>query len=82
MDFFRKGFKALEAIDPVIRLVAEKHRIDYQLSALDSGNAGESEATNSYERLDDGELSFDYRSKKQGVDNVPTSSYLMEVTLA
>ncbi|PWA64218.1 arfaptin homology (AH) domain/BAR domain protein [Artemisia annua] len=79
MDFFRKGFKALEAIDPVIRLVAEKHRIDYQLSALDSGNVGESEATNSYERLDDGELSFDYRSKKQGVDDVPTSSYLMEV---
>ncbi|GJY52641.1 arfaptin homology domain/BAR domain protein [Tanacetum coccineum] len=79
MDFFRKGFKALEAIDPVIRLVAEKHRIDYQLSALDSGNAGESEAINSYERLDDGELSFDYRPKKQGVDNVSTSSYLMEV---
>ncbi|KAL8247199.1 hypothetical protein R6Q59_008415 [Mikania micrantha] len=79
MDFFRKGFKALEAVDPVIRIVAEKHRIDYQLSELDNENSGVSEDTNSYEIIDDGELSFDYRQKKQGLDNVATSSYQMEV---
>ncbi|XP_022005661.1 uncharacterized protein At2g33490 isoform X2 [Helianthus annuus] len=78
MDFFRKGFKALEAVDPVIRIVAEKHRIDYQLSELDNGTSGVSEDTSSYEIVDDGELSFDYRHKKQGLDNVATSSYQVE----
>ncbi|KAI3799289.1 hypothetical protein L1987_34582 [Smallanthus sonchifolius] len=74
LDFFRKGFKALEAVDPVIRIVAEKHRIDYQLSELDNENSGVGEDMN----MDDGELSFDYRQKKQGLDNVAVS-YQMEV---
>ncbi|KAJ0809760.1 hypothetical protein HanPI659440_Chr01g0018961 [Helianthus annuus] len=82
MDFFRKGFKALEAVDPVIRIVAEKHRIDYQLSELDNGTSEVSEDTSSYEIMDDGELSFDYRHKKQGLDNVATSSYQMEENTA
>nr|XP_043634932.1 uncharacterized protein At2g33490-like [Erigeron canadensis] len=79
LDFFRKGFKALEAVDPIIRIVAEKHRIEYKLSGLNNGSAGESETGNTYERFDDGELSFDYRQKKPGIDNVATSSYPMEL---
>ncbi|XP_076913423.1 uncharacterized protein At2g33490-like [Bidens hawaiensis] len=75
LDFFRKGCKALEAVDPVIRIVAEKQRIDYQLSELDNGDSGVGEDMNSYETIDDGELSFDYRQKKSGLK----SSYHLEV---
>ncbi|KAI7746402.1 hypothetical protein M8C21_033632 [Ambrosia artemisiifolia] len=78
LDFFRKGFKALEAVDPVIRIVAEKHRIDYQLSELDNGTSGVGEDMSSYEIMDDGELSFDYRHKSQGLDNVAASAYQVE----
>lgn len=79
LDFFRKGFKALEAVDPMIRIVAKKHRIDYQLSALDNGNSGEGEDVSNHEGIDDGELSFDYGQKKQGLDNVGKSSSPMEL---
>lgn len=79
LDFFRKGFKVLEAVDPVIRIVAEKNRIDYQLGKLDNGNAGQGEGMNSYESIDDVGLSFDYGQKKQGLDNFGTSSNPMEV---
>ncbi|PWA71867.1 hypothetical protein CTI12_AA273980 [Artemisia annua] len=34
LNFFRKGLKTLEAVEPFIRNVAEKHRIDYQLNGL------------------------------------------------
>ncbi|KAJ9540272.1 hypothetical protein OSB04_026778 [Centaurea solstitialis] len=79
MDFFRKGFKVLEAVDPVIRIVAEKHRIDYQLAKLDNGNAGQGESMNSHESFDDEGLSFDYGQRKQGLDSFGTSSNPMEV---
>ncbi|KAK9067386.1 hypothetical protein SSX86_014714 [Deinandra increscens subsp. villosa] len=32
LNFFRKGVKVLEEVDPHVRIVAEKHRIDCQLS--------------------------------------------------
>lgn len=79
LNFFRKGFKALEAVDPMIRIVAEKHRIDYRLSESDDVNGGDDEGMGSFERIDDGELSFDYGQRKQGVDNFGMSSNLMEV---
>ncbi|KAI3722170.1 hypothetical protein L2E82_33198 [Cichorium intybus] len=79
LNFFRKGFKALEAVDPFIRTVAEKHRIDCQLTGFDDLNGVEDEGMGSFERIDDGELSFDYGLKKQGVDNFATSSNPMEV---
>ncbi|XP_071706204.1 uncharacterized protein At2g33490-like [Rutidosis leptorrhynchoides] len=79
LDFFRKGLKALEAVDPIIRIVAEKHRIDYQLIGLTNGNNVEGELMNSYENNDEGELSFDYRRTKQGIDNVAASLYTLEV---
>lgn len=81
MNFFRKGIKSLEAVEPSIRLIAQKHHIDYQLSGLDDGEDGEGESVNSYETSDAGELSFDYRQNKQGLDNVGKSRMSMEVIL-
>ncbi|KAF5794812.1 hypothetical protein HanXRQr2_Chr08g0332341 [Helianthus annuus] len=34
LDSFRKGFKVLEALDLIIRIVVEKHQIDYQLGDI------------------------------------------------
>ncbi|MFS7970377.1 hypothetical protein Hanom_Chr09g00820271 [Helianthus anomalus] len=74
LNFFRKGVKVLEEVDPHVRNVAEKHRIDCQLSDGAAGEEGE--GISSYESTDDGELSFDYRQKKQGI---ATSSNPMEL---
>ncbi|KAM7509300.1 hypothetical protein LguiA_019753 [Lonicera macranthoides] len=74
-----QGIKSLEAVEPSIRLIAQKHHIDYQLSGLDDGEDGEGESVNSYETSDAGELSFDYRQNKQGLDNVGKSRMSMEL---
>ncbi|KAI3769333.1 hypothetical protein L6452_00434 [Arctium lappa] len=58
LDETSMGYKVLEAVDLVIRIVAEKHQIDYQLSKLDNGNVGPGEEMNIYESIDDVELSF------------------------
>ncbi|KAI8026481.1 Uncharacterized protein LOK49_LG02G01579 [Camellia lanceoleosa] len=79
LNFFRKGLKFLEAVEPHIRLVTEKQHIDYQLSGLDGGEDGENEGVNSLQTNDDGELSFDYRQNKQGLDAVSTSRNSMEL---
>ncbi|CAI9277245.1 unnamed protein product [Lactuca saligna] len=72
LNFFRKGLKVLEAVEPSIRNVAEKHRIDYQIT----GGEGEGEPmSGGYESTDDGELSFDYnKQKKQLLDDDDGSS--------
>ncbi|KAL4588660.1 hypothetical protein LXL04_001552 [Taraxacum kok-saghyz] len=49
-------------------MVAEKHRIDCQLTCFDDVNGDGDD-----EGIDDGELSFDYGQIKQGVDNHATS---------
>ncbi|KAI3503622.1 hypothetical protein L1887_32068 [Cichorium endivia] len=59
LNFFRKGLKVLEAVEPSIRNVAEKHRIDYQITG--------GEPMSGYESTDDGELSFDYNKQKKHV---------------
>ncbi|KAI3725917.1 hypothetical protein L1987_65713 [Smallanthus sonchifolius] len=74
LNFFRNGVKVLEEVDPRVRSVAEKHRIDCQLG--DGATGEEGEGISSYESTDDGELSFEYRQKKQGL---ATSSNPMEV---
>ncbi|KAL8251376.1 hypothetical protein R6Q59_035069 [Mikania micrantha] len=74
LNFFRKGVKVLEEVDPHVRIVAEKNRIDCQLS--DGAAEGEGEGISSHESTDDGELSLDYRQKKHGI---ATSSNQMEV---
>jgi hypothetical protein len=62
LNFFRRGLKSLEAVEPLVRRVSEQHHIDFQFSGLeeDYGDDGE----NSYNPNDDGELSFDKRSNK------------------
>ncbi|THF98719.1 hypothetical protein TEA_017791 [Camellia sinensis var. sinensis] len=81
LNLFRKGLKFLEAVEPHRRLVTEKQHIDYQLSGLDDGEDRENEGVNSLQTNDDGELSFDYRQNKQGLDAVSTSRNSMEVNL-
>ncbi|XP_028112977.1 uncharacterized protein At2g33490-like isoform X3 [Camellia sinensis] len=75
LNFFRKGLKSLEAVEPHIRLVMEKQHIDYQLNGLDDGEDGEDEGVNSHETNDDGELSF-------GLDAVSTLRNSMELDQA
>ncbi|KAH9743339.1 hypothetical protein KPL70_003265 [Citrus sinensis] len=77
LNFFRKGFKSLEAVDTHVRLVAERQHIDYQFSGLEDNDGEDGE--DSYYANEAGELSFDYRDNKQGLDVVSTSRKSMEV---
>lgn len=77
LNFFRKGLKSLEAVDTLVRLVAERQHIDYQFSGLEDNDGEDGE--DSYDANEVGELSFDYRDNKQGLDVVSTSRNSMEV---
>lgn len=79
LNFFRKGLKSLEAVDPLVKVITEKQHIDYQLSGLDEGGDGEDEGENSYDSNDNGELSFDYRPHKVGTEAAATSRNSMEL---
>lgn len=83
MNFFRKGLKSLEAVEPLVRLVTEEQRIEYQFSGLedDGRDDGADHGENSNDSNEDGELSFDYRSSKQGMDVISASRTSMEVRL-
>ncbi|XP_004304547.1 PREDICTED: uncharacterized protein At2g33490 [Fragaria vesca subsp. vesca] len=76
LNFFRKGLKSLEAVEPHVRLVTEEQHIEYQFSGLEDDGADHGE--NSYDSIENGELSFDYRSSKQGME-VSASRSSMEV---
>ncbi|KAG2411441.1 hypothetical protein I3760_Q003700 [Carya illinoinensis] len=76
LNFFRRGLKSLEAVEPHVRWVTEQQHIDYQFSGLEDddvedGEDGEDDGENSYSA---GELSFDYRRNRQGLDGVSRSS--------
>ncbi|GLT81623.1 hypothetical protein SLE2022_000640 [Rubroshorea leprosula] len=77
LNFFVKGLKSLEALEPHVKMVTEKQHIDYQFSGLedDDGEDGE----NSYDTNEDGELSFDYRVNEKGFDVTSESRNPMEV---
>lgn len=77
LNFFRKGLKSLEAVDTHVRLVAERQHIDCQFSGLEDNDREDGEDT--YDANEAGELSFDYRDNKQGLDVVSTSRKSMEV---
>ncbi|ESW33657.1 hypothetical protein PHAVU_001G088100 [Phaseolus vulgaris] len=84
LNFFRKGLKSLEAVEPHVRMVAERQHIDYQFSGLedDAGEDGNNDDSNDFDVIEGGELSFDYRSNKQGpyiVSTSPNSSEVEEV---
>ncbi|XP_020225912.1 uncharacterized protein At2g33490 isoform X2 [Cajanus cajan] len=81
LNFFRKGLKSLEAVEPHVRMVAERQHIDYQFSGLedDAGENSNDEDGNDFDAIEGGELSFDYRSNKQGPYIVSTSPNSAEV---
>lgn len=81
LNFFRKGLKSLEAVEPHVRMVAERQHIDYQFSGLedDGGEDGNDDDGNDFEVIEGGELSFDYRSNKQGPYIMSTSPNSAEV---
>ncbi|MQL74671.1 hypothetical protein Taro_007023, partial [Colocasia esculenta] len=81
LTFFKKGIKSLEAVEPHVKLVAEKQHIDYQFSGLeDYGTEGDDNCNSiddAYDANDDGELSFFYEQNEQVLD-VSTSRNSME----
>ncbi|GAV91150.1 BAR domain-containing protein [Cephalotus follicularis] len=81
LNFFRKGLKSLEAVEPHVRVIAEQHHIDYQFCGLedDDGEAAKGDDGDGDDASEDGELSFDYRRNKPGLDAVSTSRNSMEV---
>ncbi|XP_004492994.1 uncharacterized protein At2g33490-like isoform X2 [Cicer arietinum] len=80
LNFFRKGLKSLEAVEPHVRVVAEQQHIDYQFSGLEDDDKGSFEDDgNEYEVTEGSELSFNYRSNKDGTYNVSTSPNSAEV---
>ncbi|CAA6660004.1 unnamed protein product [Spirodela intermedia] len=86
LSFFRKGIKSLEAVEPHVKLIAEKQHIDYQFSGLedydtDSDNNDES-VNDQHDANYDGELSFDYGQNEQGADVVSASRNSMELDQA
>ncbi|KAI4387898.1 hypothetical protein MLD38_000286 [Melastoma candidum] len=77
LNFFRKGLKVLEAIEPHVGMITEHHHIDYHLDNLeDEGDDGGEDA---YGYNNDGELSFDYRQDIQRQNAFPAAKNLMEV---
>ncbi|XWS30545.1 hypothetical protein CRYUN_Cryun24cG0127000 [Craigia yunnanensis] len=77
LNFFRKGLKSLEAIDPHVRQVTEQQHIDYQFSGIEDDDGEDGEIA--YDPNEDGELSFDYRANEKRVDVTSASRTSMEV---
>ncbi|XP_039026080.1 uncharacterized protein At2g33490-like [Hibiscus syriacus] len=76
LNFFRKGLKTLEAIEPHLRQVTEQQHIDYQFCGLEDD---EDDGEIAYDPNKEGELSFDYRANEKGVDVTSASRNSMEV---
>lgn len=81
LNFFRKGLKSLEAVEPHVKLVTEHQHIDYQFSGLEDDDAEEGDDDDGDDANDDGELSFDYGQNDHGQDVVSTSRNSMEVKI-
>ncbi|KAL2320355.1 hypothetical protein Fmac_029324 [Flemingia macrophylla] len=81
LNFFRKGLKSLEAVEPHVRMVAERQHIDYQFRGLEDDGVedGDDEDGNDFDAVEGGELSFDYRSNKYGPYIVSSSPNSAEV---
>ncbi|XVF57720.1 hypothetical protein PTKIN_Ptkin07bG0005300 [Pterospermum kingtungense] len=77
LNFFRKGLKSLEAVEPHVKQVTEQQHIDYQFSGLEDDDGEDDEIT--YDLNEDGELSFDHRANEKGVDVTSASRNSMEV---
>ncbi|KAL0928396.1 hypothetical protein M5K25_000274 [Dendrobium thyrsiflorum] len=61
LNFFRKGVKSLEMLEPHVKVVAEQQHIDYDFIGLEDDDTEDDEDSDcGYDGNDDGELSFDY----------------------
>ncbi|GMI86844.1 hypothetical protein like AT2G33490 [Hibiscus trionum] len=76
LNFFKKGLKSLEAVEPHLRQVTEKQHIDYEFSGLEDDDEEDGEIA--YDPNKEGELSFDYRANQKGVDVSSASRNSME----
>ncbi|KAJ6754526.1 HYDROXYPROLINE-RICH GLYCOPROTEIN-LIKE [Salix purpurea] len=81
LNFFQKGLKSLETVEPHVRLVTDHQHIDYHFSGLE--NDGREDDEDDGEDGDDTnegrELSFDYRENNQGDAVVSAVRDSMEV---
>uniref|UniRef100_A0A6N2MY93 BAR domain-containing protein n=1 Tax=Salix viminalis TaxID=40686 RepID=A0A6N2MY93_SALVM len=68
LNFFQKGLKSLETVEPHVRLITEHQHIDYHFSGLEDD--GREDGEDYGEDVDDTnegrELSFDYRANNEG----------------
>ncbi|XP_052141225.1 uncharacterized protein At2g33490-like isoform X1 [Oryza glaberrima] len=68
LSFFRKGLKCLEALEPRVKAISEKHHIDYNFSGLED-DGSDNDGYSTYDSCsDDGELSFDYEINDRDQD--------------
>ncbi|KAL6011719.1 hypothetical protein ACLOJK_002183 [Asimina triloba] len=79
LNFFEKGLKSLEAVEPHVKLVTEQQHIDYQFIGLEDEDAEDGDDDYGDDTNDDGELSFDYGHNDHGQDAISTSRNSMEV---
>ncbi|XP_022887677.1 uncharacterized protein At2g33490-like [Olea europaea var. sylvestris] len=92
LSFFKKALSSLEAIEPHVKLVSERHHIEYQFSGLedengsnidydhDESNDDDNDTDDGTATTDDGELSFDY-GQNDPVVEVSTLACSMEENL-
>jgi hypothetical protein len=68
LNFFQKGLKSLETVEPHVRLITEHQHIDYHFSGLedDGREDGEDYGEDVDDTYEGRELSFDYRANNQG----------------
>ncbi|KAJ7013745.1 hypothetical protein NC653_003401 [Populus alba x Populus x berolinensis] len=68
LNFFQKGLKSLETVEPHVRLVTEHQHIDYHFSGLESDarEDGEDDGEDGDDTNEGRELSFDYRENNEG----------------
>ncbi|KAJ0973578.1 hypothetical protein J5N97_021537 [Dioscorea zingiberensis] len=80
INFFRKGLKSLEVVEPHVKVVAEQQHIDYQFSGLEDNDTEDYEDDDyGYDDSDDDELSFDYGQNDHVQDILPRSRNSMEL---
>ncbi|XP_068667124.1 uncharacterized protein At2g33490-like isoform X1 [Aristolochia californica] len=79
LNFFRKGLKSLEAVEPHVKLVTEQQHIDYQFSGLEDDEPDDGDYEEGDDANDDGELSFDYGQNDCGQEVVSTSRNSMDL---
>ncbi|KAI0530660.1 hypothetical protein KFK09_000207 [Dendrobium nobile] len=80
LNFFRKGVKSLEMLEPHVKVVAEQQHIDYDFIGLeDDGTEDDEDSDYGYDGNDDGELSFDYSHIEHIQDVGSTNRKSMEL---